>query len=395
MAIVRILLIAGTFLAAVLPATDTEAKEMSRAEREAIYRAQQAMEKGDHDKARAILDDFIKNHPKADHPKLFYALGNALYLGGNPASAYETFQTGLRKAPGDADLRLNLAKTAYELGKYAEAGSLFETAYEKGGRKDHGLLEHTAAAYYQADAPEKAKALLEPLLHAIKSRPDPSLLKVYVQACIDLEAWDEAETAVERLLKRTPGAVDYWELLAQIRLQRGEHKAAASALAILYSLRTPTPEELDDLADIYLYTGAPLKALRVLEQRYGENRTAEENERLARIALEAGRTDQAFRFLDEAIAAEPTAVRYFEMGRMLYERGQWRQAMESFEASVKLSPENPLAHLLIGYCAMEEENAERAEAAFRAAAVDPAYADEAGQALKLLAEKLEAYSSPE
>lgn len=359
----------------------TVAAKMPRAQQQALYEAQQAIQSKQYAKARKILTGYLDEHPKSQNSLLWYALGNAWYLSGNPGRAYAVYKKGFALNPRSLDLCLNLAKTAQDLGRYKSVAHYLQKAYGLKRPRDPDLLYQAGAAYYQAESLKNAKSVLDRLFRETRKH-QRQWRKLYLQVCMDLGHWKRAEKMVENLLATHPTDREYWRLLADLRLRRDDHQGAASALEIAYQIEAPDKADWEALADIYFYLNAPVKAARTLKKAYGKDLSARECERLARAYEQAGSLARAVKYLDGAIQKAPTGSRYLEKGKLLYRHGRWKQAVSPLQSAIKHGADPAYARLLLGYCGLEVRDFDLAKAAFSALVGHGRYGEEAKMALE-------------
>jgi tetratricopeptide (TPR) repeat protein len=360
---------------------ETDTSSLTRAEQKVLYEAQEAINAKDFQKACRMLAEHLRNYPDKADPLVFYALGNAWYLSGNPDKAYEVYEQGFARWPSSHLLCTNFAAISYELKKYRKAGELFEKAYQISKTSREEMLYQSGTAYYQAKDFEKAKSVL---LRLSRSGTKKSWVQLLIHVCIEQKDWKEAENSLLKFLNQTPGDTEYWKLLSQVRLRRKDYQGAVSALEIIYGMAPPTRKELEELAGLYLHLNFPLKAVRCLEKAYGPSPTPKQCDEISQIYIQAGRADQSLRYLDMAIKQEDSPARLLEKGKRCYEWGRWDEAIAALQACIQKNPHEAIAHLLLGHCAMEKEAFAFARKAFVSASKGKEYRHQALNALKVL-----------
>ena len=361
----------------------TGTSSLTREEQKALYEAQEATKGKAFQKAARLLTEHLRKYPDKPDPLVFYALGNAWYLSGNLKNAYNAYEQGFRQYPSSSLLCTNFATVSYKLEKYSKAGELFEKAYKLSRSPQKEMLYQAGTAYYQAKAFKKAKSVLR-RLNSGREVMKKSWIQLLIHVCLELKDWREAEKMLLKFLNRNPTDTEYWRLLSQIRFRRNDHRGAASALEILYGISPPTLKELEELANLCLLMNFPLKAIRYLEKAYGPSPTPKQCDRISIICVQARRPDQAIRYLNMAIQQVPSSSRLLEKGKLCYEQGHWNKAITAFRACIQKNPYEELAHLLMGYCAVEKEDFVLARNAFLKASKGKKYRDQALSALKVL-----------
>lgn len=342
---------------------ETETASLTKEEQKALYEAQEAIKGKAFQKASRLLTEHLRKYPDKPNPLVFYALGNAWYLGKNLNKAFKAYEQGFTRYPSSYLLCTNLGAVSYELEKYHKAGELFEKAYKLSKSPQKEMLYQAGTAYYQAKAFQKAKSVLR-RLHRASGSSKKSWIQLLIHVCLELKDWKEAENTLLNFLNRNPEDTEYWKLLSQVRFRRNDYRGAASALEIIYGITPPTSKESEELANLYLHLNFPLKAIQHLEKAYGPSPTPKQCDKISKIYVQARRTDQAIRYLDMAIKQEYSSARLLEKGKLCYEQARWNEAIKALSACVQKNPREELAHLLIGYCALEKENFDLARKAF-------------------------------
>ena len=92
---------------------------------EIYMRGREAFERGDFAEAEKCFSEVIKSRPYAD---LFNKLGLIYHGKGELGKAAASFRKALELNPGYTEVSLNLAVTLNDMGKYQEAGEIFNRA---------------------------------------------------------------------------------------------------------------------------------------------------------------------------------------------------------------------------------------------------------------------------
>jgi tetratricopeptide (TPR) repeat protein len=389
-AVLALFLLAGGGLTVSNADAGDTPRRLSPATRHALVKAQEALNQEQYPKAREVLQSYLKDHAREAPADVYWLLGNTFFLEDRLGRACQVYRRGMERFPDNPSLLQNYAIASYLNQDFQEAGDYFRKAYEKAPEEpDIKLLYKAASAYYNAENFRQARQTLERLMAAAEA-VQPEWRKLLVYTHVSLEAWDRAERALYPLLAEEPANADFWKLLAKLHLNRDNHKDAASALHIAYEIHPPEPSAWDNLADIYFYLNAPLKASTCITRAYGENLNVEQCEKLARAYAQALRYDQAVRCIDRAIEQEPTAERYQTRARFYYKNRQFQEALASFEKAVEKEPKDAWSRLMMGFCAMEMDRWELAHKAFSAAAKSKQYGSWAQSALALVDDVMDA-----
>ncbi|MFP4531321.1 MAG: tetratricopeptide repeat protein [Desulfobacterales bacterium] len=370
-------------------------RRLSPATRSALVKSQEALNQEQYKKAREILKSYLKDHTEEAPADVYWLLGNTWFLEDKPDQACEAYRKGLARFPENASLHQNYAIASYLNQDFQEAGDYFVKAFELETEKaDLSLLFKGGSAYYNAQAYDKAKQTLNRLM-AEAETVKPEWRKLLVYTHVSLKDWDAAESAMTPLLEETPENSDFWKLLAKIHLNRNNYKDAATALNVAYEIKSPEATSWGDLADMYFYINAPLKAGKCLAKGHGEDLTPEHYDRLARAYSRALRYDKAVSCINKAIDQEPTADRYKLRAMFYYKDRSFGNALASFEKAIDHAPKDDWAHLMMGFCAMEMDDWELAQSAFSDAAKSNEYGTWAKSALAMVDDLMDAKKAAE
>lgn len=320
---------------AVLSASPAQAAKLSQHAQRMLYNVNQLMEKKEFAKATQSLQKYIDDNDGDVPPQAYTMLGNCLLEKDKISRAYKTFRQGIQHHPDAYNLQYNLGVAAYSLEKFKPAAQAFEKAYaiqqtdtEKYGDMPE-LLYQAAACHYMIKDHAKALQRLDQLLARPDIRqkgPKPNWVKLKVHLLCQLKRWKQAENELTKLLHTYPTLNDYWELLAQVYLNRDKHALAASALETAYALKPPKASRWRSLADIYMYLNAPLQAARCLHKAAPKDM----DERLSDIYTRTNRYGQAIAACDKLIASTPCAAHYLLKARLLLNADKPKQSMETY-----------------------------------------------------------------
>lgn len=365
-------------------------KRMAPATRKALVNARAAVEGKNYPRARKILSVYLENHADKAPADVYSLLGNAWFLEERPAGARKAYRRGLERYPENASLHQNYAVASYLNENYVQAGDAFVKAYELEMQdRDVGLLFKAGSAYYNAEKYDRARQSLTRLLEKAETvRPQWRRLLVYT--CVSLQQWNAAQSALYPLLEAEPGNTDYWKLLAKLHFNQDDHRQAAAALDVAYRIEPPAPSDWGDLADLYLYVNAPLKAADCIRRGYGDNAGVEEYEKLAQAHARALRYEKAATFIDKAIEKAPTAKRYKMRAHFYYKDRRFQEALASFEKAVEQDSKDEWSRLMMGFCAMSVDNYELAHRAFSDAVESEEYGAWAKSALAMVDDVMDA-----
>jgi tetratricopeptide (TPR) repeat protein len=349
----------------------------------ALYLAQQAINDKKYDEAVRELNKYLDTAPEKAPLVVYMMLGHCWYQQGNRVEARKAFGKGHDAYPKDRDVLLNYAVLSYETEQFSEAGKLFEKLYRIKEQKERKILFQAAVAYYQGQDLKKAKGALAELLES-GDEPDPKWFDMIISICVELKEWQEVERRIVDFLRLIPAQAKYWRLLAQIKLDREDYKAAAGDLEIAYRIELPSDKEWLDLADLYLYLNAPLMAIRCMEEGYKGSIPPEGYRKIADAYARTQRFDFAVKYLDEAFKKDPTARLLFEKGRLLYDAMRYKEAIEVLKECVRMDPKSGEAFMVMGFAAWNLKEWEEARSAFSNASQVPKYREQALQGVAVM-----------
>ncbi len=344
-----------------LPCQSWAQDKRSVPEQRLLYRAQQALDKDEVDKAREILSFYLADHPETSDPLFFQMLGNACFQTEDLPGAARWYAAGLSKHPENLILCRNLAAARYGLKDYHKAGKLFETSYRLTDPKEPELLYQAGISWYQAEQFKHCRAVLEQLFEATPVHKK-SWMQLMIQVCYEQQAFARAETLLKEFLEICPLEKEYWKLLSTIQTESRNYKAAAASLSMALSLDTTTSEEWEQLASLYFYLNAPLQGIRCLEKAAGSTPTLKQHDTLAQRYTQVHRYADALRHLDKAISKDPIPARMIARAKILFAERKFDQAHQSLAQALQKNPDLTEASLLMGYCAIEQQKWQEADA---------------------------------
>ncbi|MBG0775893.1 MAG: tetratricopeptide repeat protein [Desulfovibrionaceae bacterium] len=378
-------------------------ERLSRAARDVLSRAVAAQEKGDRAGATSLLREYVAAHPggpgadpgadaeaEAAPAVVHLLLGNLLFESGEARAAVAAYGAGLAAYPDDPGLCRNLAVARMELGEHAAAAELFERAHDLAvSRGDENgeaaLLYQAAAGWYRAERPARAVRALDRLL-ATGAPAQEGWLELLAHCCLENGDAARAQSVLERLTALVPGEPRHWRSLARVRLRRENHAGAAAALEVCTRLGAPRDGELDELASVYLYLDAPLRAAETLVRAHGARPDRPEIlDRLFEAYARAHRAESALAALGRALELAPTADRLKRKGGFLFEAGRFAEAEAAYARALELAPADGDAALRAGYAALELDGLDAARRHFTRAARTPALRTRAEGCLRYVA----------
>lgn len=363
-------------------------KKMPRKLQRALYKAQQEQNKGETDKAIDILQDYLKKNPEKEPVILLSYLGSLHFQAENLEDAYQAFSRGFKGDPTNAGLCRNLAVVSYQLEKIDLAAGYFEKAYDLSPEKDINLLYQAATSHYSTGHFDKTIRVVK-RYRTIVEVSEPRWTKLIIYCHLERKEWLRAKKEIRSYLELYPQDEKFWDILAKLYLEEGDYRQGAAALEVFYSLSPPEDAGWLELADIYLYLDAPLKAVTCYQ--HVRDRFSDKNlEKIVAAYRSTCQYESAAKLITEALAHHETAEGYKSRGMIYYDGGLYRKSIESLSKSLELNPRQNETNLLLGYAALELNDLERAKTAFSNISEDADWVSQARAGMHIVDSLLEA-----
>jgi len=347
-----------------------------------VYEAEQLLLKKQYSAAEQTLKKHVQKQAGQPHYLVAYSLGNTLALQGKNQEARRHLASAAELSPAFTPAWQNLGKVCFDLKDYPCAGAAMLRAYESGGGKEPEQRFHAAAAFMLAKENAKALPHLEYITSGAAGSPKKEWIEAMVRVCVDLHQEQKAIAAVQRILAVEENVPQWWKLLGQLQLQRGDYRQAAAAFALTIHLTAnPAREDLVLTGDICTAAEMPARATHYYDMALKQRASDDLLEKLAAAHLAAHRPDEALTVLRQLTGGKQLAGLWFNAGRALYDRGDMRGAYDAFSRCAQLPGQQGKAYLMMGYCAIHLKNREAAEAALHKAA---GFADNKKSAQELL-----------
>lgn len=346
--------------------------------RQALSRARTQLERERPAEAARTVEAYLsRTVPEKVPADAYVLLGIARHGAGDALAALDAFRTGLERDPNNPYLCENAGILLYELDRYTEAAPLLERAFDTAEKPDPEFLYQAAGAWYQVEDYTASVRVLERLKKAVPALKKP-WIELAVYAFLGAGETDRARSMILQLLAEDVGDAEYWKLLARIELDRERYARAAATLEVAYRLQPPAKAELRQLADLYRYLDAPLRAAATLERAGPPDRDEKTALLLAGLYASGGEVERAVRTL-KTVPASATVL--LSMGRMLFRARHFQRAAEALDDCLRREPGNGAALLFRGLCSWEQRKWSEARAYLeRAAAGKGAYRRQAASA---------------
>ena len=344
-----------------------------------LAEAQSALERGDANKAVAILSNYLQDHPKNIPARL--ALGQAYASAGQNEQAQAEFQNVLKDAPDNVPALASAGEIYLHDGRLDKAEAMLGHAVKAGGSAKRLRIEWAVVLahlhkYREAQsaltgvtppsAPEEriafhrlkasvasglgnSSAAASEMEKALALQPhDPGLVMATAVAELQSENWHRAASLAEALYS---GTHDLQAGLVLLEAKLGMHADLHNTLELLRSTHLQPPEELafrERLAEVLISHGEFSDAIEDLTRAVELDSTRGELAyNLALAQFMAERLDDSLQSAEKCRALGDTADLEDLLGDIQEARGDNLAAVRSYQAAVTLSPNEEKYHLAL------------------------------------------------
>jgi tetratricopeptide (TPR) repeat protein len=388
-------LLAHAAALAVSPLQAAGSKALSPYAYKALTAIQQQMEQDRNNAALAALEKLLNESGLSEYEQavMQQMLGYVQVSREVYPAAIKAFEhsLSLQQLPESTEqhLRYNLGQLYLGQGQTNKAISILESWFERETSptaQAHVLL---AQALAQKKQYRKAVPLLEKA-NGLSDKPHAEWYEALVAMHYELQSYRDCVPLLKKMIRLFPKHTRYWQQLGGVYMAMNDQAAALSALELAFRLDVLTSEqELIQLAQLYLSTGVPYKAARLIEQQIKVGKisnTPRHRELLAHAWTSARERKQAISALERAVQDEAKPELRLTLA-------QWYAEAENWHAVIKiLAPfqgkENNYhtlqARLLLGIAHFELGNTDAARNAFQLARQFPKTSQPAKQWLEFL-----------
>jgi len=358
----------------------------------ALSKAVPLMRKEQYAKAAAILQKAL-GEKGGEHEEISLQLGNCAMLQGKFSLAVQHYKEALKRDDDNAMLWLNLGKAQYQLKRFAAAGDSFQKGWDRASPKERkaDVLFCLATAWRMAENGRKAVVAFEKLFQLYPGKVTSAWREQYIHTLmesgqikkalpfirqvipaasgklkmqwqeillsqyVELKMYPQAETLARTLTETYPGEVKWWRALAHVQLAAGRMEQALAALIACSYLEQLDAQELSLLADLYMETNVPGKAVplyRQLLQREYRQRTFQ---RLVVALHREDREETALEALQQYRGETMKSVSLLQLeGEIRYGRREFFQAAKAYRAAAALKGQQKgSCWLMAGYAALQ------------------------------------------
>lgn len=351
-----------------------------------LGKARILMEKNDLKEAIRILSSMEEKGEK--HHLVSYTLGNCYMMTHGFQAANKVYLKSVEQHAGYGPAWFNLANSYMELDQMGLAGDAFVKAYETYEEKNPEALYYAASVYLAGDQPAKAlevvnrlmalhpdqvktewmetrvhillandremEALpvMEQLIREIKGDKRKQWQEFLMQQYLSLKMEKKALALGEALTREEPGEPKWWKGLIHVNLALEQYSEALSVFDVYGRLFELSDEEKKLMADLYLMTGLPSPAIKILAELLSRSHDTDLVEKIARGYAAISQPKGALPWIEEALKKNPGDPGLLMVkGETLFNTGDYPEAVKALKASVDQDKTPGRAWLLMGYAA--------------------------------------------
>ncbi|MDA0738723.1 MAG: tetratricopeptide repeat protein [Nitrospirae bacterium] len=304
----------------------------------------------------------VKNHPQSDVAQV--QMGEFYVYLGQRDKAITHFQQALDLKPESESAQEKIITYYLDGGQIEQAEPLIQAILEKDKKN---LLGRVTNARVKVMKGTVAEAIAD-LQRVVKEEPRMAIAHHYLG--VAFAANNDGAQAVRELseaVKLDPSMIPARNALAGIRLAEGSYDLAIEQAQAAFKLNPRNLPSVRVLAEAFFRKGEIAKAKKVYEAIVGNIPTdASSHYRLGLISGRDKDLKGALGHFEKAVEGNPNFVQAVSQIAAVYlTLGKAEQARERVMQQIKVVPENPLFHNLLGGLWMQAKNMEEAEQSFR------------------------------
>jgi putative PEP-CTERM system TPR-repeat lipoprotein len=323
--------------------------------------AQCAAAKGNLEQSRAHLERALKLEDK--NSGTWSRLGDIERVTNKLSAAEAAYANALKHNPGDLDALLGRASARISDKKPDDASQDIDTVLKIA--KGNPVANHLRGViHYGRGNYADAKTSFETALAANPGYLPAVLWLGYTNYA--QKSYAQAERQFAQYLRQDPNAVQVQALLALTQIRAGRNTAAQEALRLLRKVKFEDAQSLSALGQAHMLLGENDLATQYLQQVVAKMpEQPEPRVDLARALLQKGESDKAIEQLEKAIALSPGNPQATEqLIQTLIQKKQFDKASAAINEFQARQPQSPLPHHYRGLIALQQNNAELAQAEF-------------------------------
>ncbi|MGH8467782.1 MAG: tetratricopeptide repeat protein [Gammaproteobacteria bacterium] len=374
---------------------DAQKYTVSPSTYEQLMKARQAMDKGRHVEALAILKALMPKVAGNAHETALTQQSMAYaYLGQRRyPEAIDAIEAALarRALPRDVThaLRYNLAQSYIQIEDYRQGlASLQRLVKEKNPSADVHYL--SAVCHHHLRQYEAALAHIKQAIAKVKD-PREDWYLFMLSLYFESKRYADAIPLLKDLIAKHPRKTEYWRYLADVYLISKREGEALATLELAYAQDMLAERDMIRLAQLYMQRNIPYSASRLLGkeiQRGRIARTAQNLELLGNSWALARERERAIGALQEAAARVRHGRIHLNIARMQMSMENWAAAAKSFATALDKgglkAPDE--AQLLFGISCYHEGDKKCAASALQTASKSQRFGEQAQRWLERIQE---------
>ncbi len=353
-------IVPGIVLASLLWLAPTDAHaQVSEWAFKRLNGAFEAMNENKYDDALTELNRMKDREGRLDKREvamMYQAFGHLYFIQNKYKPAAAAFEKSLaQEALEDnviLDMRFNLGQLYMALERWNDAVKNFEIWLKDAESPKPDTRFIIAQAYIQKKDWNKA---LNQLAIAIAAKPKPPENWLQSMGAVQYELKKKRDmiTTLKSLVELYPKAT-YWLQLGGLYSEINDEKRALAVFELAYEGGYVTkPNNIKQLAQMFIYQDVPLKGAQVLEKELGKKTIPRDEEHLKILAdayVRAKEVEKAVPPLQQAAKIARSPDLYLRLTQLLLEEEKWQKAVDSAEAAIKTGKlaDSGQAYLLMG-----------------------------------------------
>jgi len=381
-ALISLLLIFGLYT------HDAEAR-VTAAMSSKVYQTLQSIQKNidreAYDEAGRKLDKLqqVPGLSSYERAQVWNLIGYIYYLKNDYREAAQAYEQVLKQSGLPPALLQSSLKTLSQLSlineNYTRAISAAKELLKVLQQPDANTLMVIGQAHYSLQQYPQARLQVEQAIMLVQQQgniPQESWLQLLNGIHHHLNDYPAMVKTLKELIKHYPDG-QYLKTLAGVFSELGDSKKQLAITETLYENgKLSRPDELKNLASLYLNHQLPYKAAKLLQTSLNKQHLKAELgilKLLAQAWTLAGDDAKAIGPLQQAAALSQDGELYRRLGHAYFNLGNWQQAEKSLETALKQKQLKDRAgtRILLGMCRYRLRHYEAAKKAFEYAAKDP------------------------
>lgn len=251
--------------------------------------------------------------------------------------AEDALNIGTERYPKDAEFYCIYGRYLLDNNMVKAASTYLRKAVEADESYADGYIFLSDALRREAKLSEARDILKEGLQ---KVQEKVKLLLALAEVYREMRDYQGAEEALREILSKDPNNVQVSEMLGQVLLSASRPEESSVILGALFARKVLSKEGTLSLAQAYLLSGKPQKAMEALATVYDEtNFDPKIACEYAKVLLEAGAFTEAQKVLKRVLEQMPGyALAYYYTGVLLRKKHDLKKAAEALTKAVQIEP---------------------------------------------------------